>query len=150
MGVDPGRISYLAENAFSFGFARDVYAAKPDTSEMEIFVQVAPDPPAARELAARFTAGFLDYGTAFGEAHGVQWVRDRYLGQVAGAAASARWVLGVRAAPDVAHAGAALDALRRAIAALPPEVVARAQPGTEMPHAAAQVPTPAGEDESSH
>jgi hypothetical protein len=133
MNIDPGRIAYTAENAFSFGFAASVWSAKPDSSDMEIFVQAAADPAAARELVARFTAGFLDYGAAAGQSHGVHWVRDRYLGQAAGATASGRWVLGVRSAPDVRRAEQALGALQRAIAAMPtgispPAATAAAQP----------------------
>jgi hypothetical protein len=128
MGIDPGRISYTAENAFSFGFAREVYAAQPDSSDLQLFVQVAPDAARARALAARFTAGFLDYGAPAGEAAGVQWVRDRYLEQIAGVAPHGAWVLGVRSAPDVARAARALESLQRAIAALPPAIATSARP----------------------
>jgi len=127
MGIDPGRISYTAENAFSFGFATDVYAAKPDSSDLELFVQVAPDAAAARDLAARYTAGFLDYGSAAGESNGARWVRDRYLGQIAGVTPSGSWVLGVRNAPDAGRAGVALESLRRAIGSLPPGLAAQAR-----------------------
>jgi hypothetical protein len=132
MGIAPGRISYTAENAFSFGFAHDVYAAQPDSSDLQLFVQVAPDAAGAHDLAARFTAGFLDYGSPAGESLGAQWVRDRYLGQIAGVALRDNWVLGVRSAPDVARAAVTLESLQRAIAALPPGIAALAQvPATQ-------------------
>jgi hypothetical protein len=79
----------------------------------------------------------------------VPWVRDRYLSAISGARASGRWVLGVRGAPTVAAANAALSALEQAVSDLPEDVLAaawasvdaaktRSEPGSE----------PSGENES--
>jgi hypothetical protein len=137
LGLDPGRVSYSAENAFSFGFARHVYAARLDArlEDLEGFVAAAPHEAAAVELAAQFAGGFREYGEDAGAEHGVAWVRDRYLGTLSGAVPAGGWVLGVRGAPDATRAAAALAELRQAVAALPPEVAALARAEAAPPPA---------------
>jgi len=110
LGVDPGRISFTAENAFSFGFANDVYSALLDDGETEVFVTAAASEGDAGQLAARFTEGFLGYGSAVEEQDRVHWVKDRYIGSVSGAVRFESSVIGVRGAPDLA---VAKDAFRR-------------------------------------
>ena len=61
-GIAPGRMAFQRENAFSFGFAKDVYVAAMDDGETELFVTTAADATAASVLARRFEKGFL--GTA--------------------------------------------------------------------------------------
>jgi hypothetical protein len=118
LGIEPGRLAYTPENAFSFGFAREVHSALlPD--ESEIFVVARDSPGAAAELAGRFTAGFLEYGSEAGESGGVQWIRDRYIGTVSGARAAGAFTVGVRGAPDEAAAEAALARLETAVLNLP-------------------------------
>lgn len=116
----------MKENAFSFGFARNVYAALLGDGETEVFVVAAASDDDAARLAARFTAGFLAYGRAAGESAGVSWVEDRYLGSLSGVMARATWVTGVRRAADIRRAEDALSALREAIQALPDAVVRQA------------------------
>jgi hypothetical protein len=118
LGVDPSGISYVAENAFSFGFARDVYTARlPD--ETELFVIRAGDADAARELAASFDDGFASYGDAVGRSLGVSWTADRYISTVSGAKPVGPWTIGVHGAPDRPAAEAALTELEQAIRELP-------------------------------
>jgi hypothetical protein len=127
MGLDPGRIAYFPENAFSFGFAPPVFVARPDASDLELFAAPAAAAGAASELATRFVQGFQQYGDDAGADRGHRWVRDRYLGTLATAAARGAWVIGVRGAPDPARAAAALAGLEKAIGALPGDVVSRAR-----------------------
>jgi len=124
LGIDPGRVAFMPENAFSFGFARDVYAARLEDSE--IFVVAAPTEAAAKELAQRFEKGFADLADDVRTASGVRWARDRYLATLAGVVTDGRWLIGVRGAPDVARGRAALDGLRAGLRALPSEVIDRA------------------------
>lgn len=100
LGLDPGRITYFAENAFSFGFARDVWVARPraDAQDLEVFVVAAADAAAARALADRFRGGFLELGEAAGKAGTAALVKDRFVGTLSTATARDRWVLGVRGA----------------------------------------------------
>jgi hypothetical protein len=134
MGLKPGGVSYSAENAFSFGFARDVYAALLEDGETEIFVVALGDEAQASELAERFTSGFRQYGKPTGSGkEPVRWSADRYIGTISGALALDSWVLGVRGAASLEGAQAAMTRLRRAVSALPEEVIARARPSAEAP-----------------
>ena len=121
MGMDPGRVSFVSENAFSFGFATNVYTALLADEETEVFVTDAGSPEAATTLAAQFAAGFLEYGNAVEGSHDPVWVEDRYINTLAGAVADRAWVIGVRGAPDRAAAEKALNDLRRALGALAEE-----------------------------
>jgi hypothetical protein len=118
LGLEPGDISYTPENAFSFGFAKEVHSALL-ADESEIFVVAAGSPEAAADLAGRFTAGFLEYGSEAGRSAGVQWVEDRYIRTVAGAKSAGAFTVGVRGAPDPAAAEAALGRLEAAVLNLP-------------------------------
>ncbi len=132
LGLGPDRLEYAAENAFSFGFARNVTSARLADGETELFVAPSEDPARAKALAARFTEGFLSYGEK-AQVAGVAWVRDRYLGSLSRAVAAGSFVVGVRGAPDAAAAASAASALgklEKAVLALPPEVARKA---TESP-----------------
>jgi hypothetical protein len=113
MQVDAGDVSFEEENAFSFGFASNVWVAA--WQDFEVFAIPNRDADAAATLAARFADGFLDLGERAEGATDVAWVRDRYLGAISGARARDRWVLGVRSAPDVAAAEQALQDLQAAV-----------------------------------
>jgi hypothetical protein len=115
LGLDPGEVAYTAENAFSFGFAKDVYSARLE-DESEIFAVEAGEDAAA--LATRFREGFQGYGEAAGGSIGVEWTKDRYLGTFAGAKAVGGWTIGVKDAPDRAAAEAALGNLEDAVRVL--------------------------------
>jgi hypothetical protein len=135
LGFDAGRVSYMPEDAFSFGFARNVYAARLDDDATELFLTVAADDAAAAALADQFTQGFLSYGSAAGESGGVAWVKDRYLGGMSGARAQGSWVLGVRGAPDPATAEQGMTRLAAAVRDLPAEVAAEARQSAVGPAA---------------
>lgn len=118
LGLDHGRVEYAAENAFSFGFASDVYSAVLDDEETQVFVLEAESPEAATALAGQFTAGFEEYGTRLTESGTIPWIEDRYIKTVAGATTAGSWVIGVRGAPDPEAAEAALANLQAALAAV--------------------------------
>jgi hypothetical protein len=118
LGLDPGAVSYAKENAFSFGFAREVYSARLE-DESEVFVLDAGGPERAASLVGQFTEGFRGYGEAAGTSMGVDWTEDRYLHSVAGAKAQAGWVIGVKDAPDLAAAESHLRNLEDAVRVLP-------------------------------
>jgi hypothetical protein len=105
LGMNPGAVSYAPENAFSFGFARNVYSASLE-DDAELFVTPASDESAASELADRYVDGFLQYGAREGDL-----IKDRYLGTYATVTASGPWVVGIRRAIDI-------DAARQAVAEL--------------------------------
>jgi hypothetical protein len=125
-GADPGKVGFQPENAFSFGFARNVYTAALNDDGAELYTVAATDEAAARALATKFTEGFQSYGKDAGRADGIQWVEDQYLATLAGATTRGALVLGIRSAPDRAFADKALAALVRAAEALPEGVRAQA------------------------
>ncbi len=118
MGLDAGRVAYVAENAFSFGFAREVYTVLLDDEETEIFLVATEGADRAEELAAQFNQGFEGYGTPLAASGTISWIEDRYIGTLAGAHSSGSWVIGVRGAPDQTRAEEALSGLQRAVATL--------------------------------
>jgi len=126
MGLDPGRVAYVLENAFSFGFAQRVYTARLDDADLEAFVVAAAGDREAADLAQRFANGFREYGEDGGTSGGVHWARDRYLGTFSTARAAGSWVVGVRGAPDLARGAAALAAVGKAVSGLPAETARRA------------------------
>lgn len=136
LGVPTDKISYVPENAFSFGFARNVHSALLSDGETEVFVVAEKDPASAAATAARFQEGFLGYGDAVKDG-GETWVKDRYLGAFGRTFAEGSMVVGVRGAPTIATARQALEKLRKAVAALPADVVARAASGPGPPAAEA-------------
>jgi hypothetical protein len=132
-------VTYVKNNAFSFGFARDVYKASlspADSKEdMEAFVVALADAEAAQATVAQYTEGFGSMGKAAGQGPGgAKWVEDEFLATFSGASAVERWVVGVRGAPSLTRAKAELARLRQGIAALPEAMRARA------------VPSPAGDE----
>lgn len=116
LGIRPGKISFVPENAFSFGFAENVHVGLMPDGETELFVVAAADDEKAKALADQFRTGFLQYGNP---AEGV-WVEDRYLGRISGAKSTTDIVFGVRSAADAKTAGALADRLEEAVKALPP------------------------------
>lgn len=125
LSVAPDRITYEKENAFSFGFAKNVYVALLPDGETEVFVTAAADPAAARTLAGQFEEGFLSYGEKEAQG-GITWVKDRYLSTYSRAVAEGAMVVGVRGAAKPDAAKATLEKLRAGVAGLPAAVVASA------------------------
>ena len=128
LGLPPDRLQYAAENAFSFGFAKNVTSGTLDDGETELFVLPAGDASKAKALSAKFEEGFLSYGEKV-EAAGTSWVKDRYLSAFSRTVAAATMVVGVRGAQDIAKGAEALARLERAVLALPPEVARKAAAG---------------------
>lgn len=129
-------VTYVKSNAFSFGFARDVFkaslSAADSKDDMEAFVVALADPAAAQAMAAQYGEGFASLGKPGGQGpKGVRWIEDEFLGTFSGASAVERWVIGVRGAPSAARAGEELERLRQGLAALPEEVRARAVPSAD-------------------
>ncbi len=130
------QVSYARENAFSFGFARDVYkvslSAAASQENMEAFVAVKADAAAASALAKQFQDGFRSLGAAAGQTPaGVALFKDEFLGSFSGATASDRWVFGVNSAPSAERAHQVLQQLEQGLHALPEAVRAKAQPAPE-------------------
>jgi len=128
LGLPPDRLHYTAENAFSFGFAKNVTSVTLDDGETELFVLPAGDATESTTLSERFEKGFLSYGEK-AEAVGARWVKDRYLSTFARTLVVGTMVIGVRGAPDPAKAAEALAKLEKAVRALPPEVARKAAAG---------------------
>lgn len=133
MKLHPGQVSYQPENAFSFGFARDVYkaalSAADSKEDMEAFVSVKADAGAAIAEVAKYQNAFRDAGADAGHTPaGVALFKDEFLGSFSGANASERWVFGVHGAPTAERAAEVLEQLKAGLAALPEAIRARAQP----------------------
>lgn len=134
LGVAPSKVSYSAENAFSFGFAKDVHAGLLPDGDTELFVVASKDAAAATALARQFAKGFAEYGTLKEEIAGAQWIEDRYLSRYSGVTATGRFVVGVRSAADPKAGAERLTKLRAAVEALPADLEPTAKPEpTEEP-----------------
>jgi hypothetical protein len=133
MGIDPGQISYFVENAFSFGFARDVWAARPrgKNDDLELFIAARQSAPEARKLAGQLRKGFLGFGAAAGKLGGVPLVKDQFLNAFTAVTSKDRWVLGVRGAATKELLAAELARLEEALAQAPRSVKDRARPEPE-------------------
>jgi len=135
--LSPSQVGYARENAFSFGFARDVYKASlspADSQEnLEAFVAVKSDAAAAASAAKQYQQGFASLGSAAGKTPaGVPLFKDEFLGSFSSATSTERWVIGVSAAPSAARAHEVLQQLERGLHALPEAERARAQPSPEQ------------------
>jgi hypothetical protein len=141
LGAD--KITYSAKNAFSLGFANDVWAVRPEGKEtdLELFVSARANGPAARKLVGQLTAAFLELGKAEGKGGGVTLVKDQFLGLYSGATSAGsggRFEVGVRGAASQDKALQELERLRQALAGAPAELLARAVPSGETPSRAAE------------
>ena len=131
--LSASRVKYMKANAFSFGFASDVYSvtvSPPDArDDVEAFVTVAADAEAARALAAKYEEGFASLGVAAGKtASGVRLFKDEFLGTLSASTAAERWVIGMRGAAKPDEVEQMLARLAAGLRALPPEVHERAVP----------------------
>ena len=130
------QVGYARENAFSFGFAHDVYkvtlSAADSQENMEAFVAVKADAAAASSMARQFQDGFRSLGAAAGQTpSGVPLSKDEFLGSFSSATSSDRWVIGVSSAPSAERAHQVLQQLEQGLHALPEAVRAKAQPAPE-------------------
>jgi uncharacterized protein DUF6599 len=135
--LSPSVVTYVKSNAFSFGFARDVYKATlspPDAKDdMEAFVVATADAAAARALADQYDEGFASLGGAAGQTPAkAKLFKDEFLATFSAVMPSERWLVGVRGAPSAAKAAEVLGSLQHGLAALPADVRARAVPSLEL------------------
>jgi uncharacterized protein DUF6599 len=133
LGLPASSVAYVKENAFSFGFARDVFSAQlspaDSNDDMQAFVVAQQDEAQAKALAEQYRAGFASLGKLAGRTPGgVPLAEDEVLKSYAAAAPVERWVVGVRGAPSKREAHEVLERLLKGVAALPPEVKERAVP----------------------
>ena len=115
LGAGVSDVAYEPENAFSFGFATQVFTAR-RTGDTQIFVRRTEDPTAADALARRFEEGFAGMGEPVRGPGGVRLAKDRFLGGLSTVATVGPLVVGVHGAPDIPTAIAELEALRGAAA----------------------------------
>jgi hypothetical protein len=130
LGLGADKITYSAKNAFSLGFADDIWAVRPEgkQTDLELFVSARADGAAAKQLVKQLTGAFLELGKPAGKAGGAALVKDQFLGLFSGAVAEGPIVIGVRGAASAAVAGAEIERLRKAITGAPPELLRRAVP----------------------
>jgi hypothetical protein len=128
LGVAPAKISFQPENAFSFGFAKDVHSGLLPDGETELFVVLSSTEEAAKALAAQFSEGFLQYGRKIGVDGGVSWVQDQYLQRISGAKNLGRIVVGVRGASDVKAASSLIARLAERTKSIPLDAIATEPP----------------------
>ena len=133
LGIDPGRVAYFVENAFSFGFARDVWAARPKgkDDDLELFVVARSTAADARALAEALRKGFLGFGQAAGKQAGVALIKDQFLNAFTAVTTRDRFVLGVRGAATKELLAGELGRLQEALAQAPQALKDRAQPAVE-------------------
>lgn len=110
--VSPAQIQYYAENAFSFGFAKDVYAATLPGGETEVFLMRRTDSEDAKKMAGEFAKGFGEYGKPVsGGPKDTALFKNDYVNAIEGARAQGNFVIGVRMAKSAEEAGQLLDRL---------------------------------------
>lgn len=111
--VSPSHVQYYAENAFSFGFANDVYSATLPGSETEVFLTRRTDADEATAMADKFAGGFGDYGKRVtnGPANTALF-NNEYVNSIEGVRAHGNFVIGVRLAKSADEAGKLLDRLK--------------------------------------
>lgn len=107
LGIAGDQIEFKRENAFSFGFAKQVYIARLDEDTV-LFLMETED---AEAVAEQFRAAFVKYGSDAGDG----WAEDRYLGTFATAIAVDAVVIGVKGAPDKQRGRQEMSVLREVI-----------------------------------
>ena len=112
LGVRVGDVAYEPENAFSFGFATQVFTAR-RAEDTQIFVRLTQSPSVAEALAQRFENGFIELGEAVQGPDGTKLAKDRYLGGLSVASSVGPLVIGVYGAPDITTALHELRALAK-------------------------------------
>ena len=135
MNLGADKITYSAKNAFSLGFASDVWAVRPEGKEtdLELFVSARANPSAAAKLATQLRAAFLELGKPAGKAGGAALVKDQFLGLYSAATTHDRFTYGVRGAATPQAAAAQLDRLRSALTGSPVDLLRRAVPAPAAP-----------------
>ena len=130
MGLDPGKVGFVPENAYSFGFAKNVFNVQIDDEGAELFMVATESEDAARALARQFAEGFASYGEAKASDAEVQWIADRYLGNISGVKAVRTLVIGAYSVAELDNARAQLARLEQTASSLSDEVLQRAASAT--------------------
>jgi hypothetical protein len=135
MNLGADKITYSAKNAFSLGFADDVWAVRPlgKETDLELFVSSRASAAAAKKLAGQLRAAFQELGAPAGKAGAVPLVKDQFLGLFSAATNLDRFTYGVRGAADPKVAAAELDRVRSSLAGAPPDLIRRAVPAPTSP-----------------
>lgn len=124
VGAAPGNIRYQKENAFSFGFATDVYSAViPGSKETELFISKRSTAGEATGLAKQLAEGFAGYGTKLKPPAGhpeAVLVNNEFINTVEGVEAFGNYVLGIRFAKSADEAVRWMGKLKAALEKLPP------------------------------
>ncbi|MBI3985360.1 MAG: hypothetical protein HY343_00425 [Lentisphaerae bacterium] len=108
--VSPSRLQYYAENAFSFGFANDVYVVSWPGGDTEVFLSQRPGADDAQLLAGKFAEGFAATGRRVPEgANGTALFKNEYIDAIDGVRAHGPYVIGVRLAKSADEARRRLD-----------------------------------------
>ncbi len=136
MGIDPGKIAYFPDNAFSQAFAHDVWTIRPGAKDddLELFLVAKDSAAAAKKMAGAFGKGFGEMGEAAGKLAGgaglagMALIKDQFLGTLSAATTVDRFVIGVRGAKDPGVVEQELGKLKDAVAQMPGELKARAKP----------------------
>lgn len=127
MSFKASAISYKPKNAFSFGFAKDVYVAKQGKSTF-LFIKAEASKDAAQKMQDKFRGGFMSYGTKVKDPKGMVWVKDRYISTYATAVAVKRWVVGIQGAEKWNEAQAAMKRMKEGVLSMPKDLQSRAVP----------------------
>jgi uncharacterized protein DUF6599 len=142
----PAQVTYVRKNAFSLGFANDVFTATLSAADSEqdtqAFVAASADASSALGMAEQYRQAFASSGAPAGQTPaGVALYKDEFLGSISSASSMERWVVGVIGAPDAAAAAQILERLKAGIQAMPAEERARAVPQAAPPENAAAAPS---------
>jgi len=108
--ISPTKVQYTPQDAYSFDFATEVYAAKVK-GDTEVFVSRRADAASATALAGKFAAAFAGYGKALPGTEAKLFLNE-YINAVDGVRVQAEYVLGVRYAPSADEANKWLNQLR--------------------------------------
>ena len=123
LGASPGAIRYQKENAFSFGFASEVYSALvPGSKETEVFIMKRDSPADATKLAGQFAEGFAGYGSALKAPAGhpeAVLVNNEFINTVEGVEPFRNFVLGIRFAKSAGEAVSWMERVKSALQKLP-------------------------------
>ena len=109
--LNPAKIQYFAENAFSFGFASRVYSAALTGSDTEVFIAHRKSDAEASALAEKFADGFAAFGKKLPASAGTTFVQNEYTSAIDGVRTHGAFVIGVRLAKSAQEAAQWLDRL---------------------------------------
>jgi hypothetical protein len=109
--LNPAKIQYDAENAFSFGFATQVYSAALPGSDAELFIARRDSEAEASALVAKFAEGFGAFGKALSSEAGTTIVQNEYTSAIDAVRSHGAYVIGVREAKSSQEAAQWLDRL---------------------------------------